>query len=623
MKDRSEGESATVHLRSLGTIRRELDLKPQSNPWRDFAAYWRVFRAFVGWQIYPLLALTLLATFAEGFGILMVLPLLNTVEGSSLPEGGVDTPSRFLGSFGIASVTGILMVIASAFVLKGLMMFVAKSYSKVLLTRLTRDLRIRLVATYEHMDYLYYTRGNTGHFVNMVQEQTQRFNSAFSAFIGLISGAVVTMGLFTLALLVAWQFALMAIAIGLLLLMLFRRVNSYVRDLSRTARREEGHFAMLLVQSVHAFKYLLATDRGGPLRREVVASIRRLSGLDLRREIAGVFTQSIREPLSVLFLAAIVAIQINLFAQSLAAIAVSILLFHRGLNAMLGLQPSWQRVLNSIGAVEAVRDEFVVQARHCEPDGEHEAGPLTHAIELRRISFCYDEVSKTAVDDVSMMIPARHTVAFVGKSGAGKSTIVDMICLLLRPQTGELLIDHVPAHSIKLSSWRRHIGYVPQDIALFHDTIANNIGLWSGMSTDRELLDRVHEAAKSAHIAEFIESLPDGYDTVVGDRGISLSGGQRQRLALARELFHKPSLLILDEATSALDSESERAIQESIDRLRGRITVIIVAHRLATVRNADRVFVFDEGRLVEQGGFAELIERRDSRFGRMAALQRL
>jgi ABC-type multidrug transport system fused ATPase/permease subunit len=599
-------------------------LKTQSNPWRDFPAYWRVFRTFVGWQIYALLALTLFATFAEGFGILMVMPLLNAVEGIPLPEGGVGAPGRFLASFGITSVTGILVLIALAFVLKGLMMFIARAYAGVLLTRLTRDIRIRLVDAYQHMDYLYYARGNTGYFINMIKDQTENFNSAFTSFIGLISGGVFTVGLFAFALFAAWPFALMAIAVGLLLLMLFRRVNNYVRNLSRVSVREEGHLAMLLVQTVQAFKYLLATNRGGPLRREVVASIRRLSGLEIRQQIAGTLTQSIREPLSVLFLAAIVAVQISLLAQSLAAIAVSMLLFHRGLNAMLGLQPSWQSVLGSIGAVEAVRDEFDAQARHREPDGELEAGPLTHAIELRRVSFFYDDEAKRAVGDVSMMIPARQTVAFVGKSGAGKSTIVNMICLLLRPKTGKLLIDDVSAQSIRLSSWRRQIGYVPQDIVLFNDTIANNISLWSGdVSTDPALLARVREAAQSAHIADFIESLPDGYGTSVGDRGVCLSGGQRQRLAIARELFRKPRLLILDEATSSLDSESERAIQEAIDELHGRITVIIVAHRLATVRNADRVFVFDEGRLVEEGGFAELRDQRDSRFGRMAALQRL
>ena len=159
---------------------------------------------------------------------------------------------------------------------------------------------------------------------------------------------------------------------------------------------------------------------------------------------------------------------------------------------------------------------------------------------------------------------------------------------------------------------------------MFDDSIANNICMWKGdPNRDQALMQRVREAARQAHIAHFIEELPQGYDTMVGDRGIRLSGGQRQRLFIARELFRKPSLLILDEATSALDTESERYIQQSIDALKGQITVVIIAHRLSTIRNVDHVFVFDKGRLVEQGPYETLRDAQGSRFGKLVAMQSL
>jgi ABC-type multidrug transport system fused ATPase/permease subunit len=201
--------------------------------------------------------------------------------------------------------------------------------------------------------------------------------------------------------------------------------------------------------------------------------------------------------------------------------------------------------------------------------------------------------------------------------------MVDLLTLLLRPQSGAVLIDGVPGEEVELASWRTQIGYVSQETVVFDDTIAANIALQSvDPGRDTEVMQRVRDAARRAHIGHFVEEqLPDGYATVAGDRGVRLSGGQRQRLFIARELFKRPDLLILDEATSALDSESERAIQESIDSLRGEMTVVIIAHRLSTIRNVDRVFVLENGQVVEDGAYEELRARADSRFRDMVELQ--
>ena len=215
-------------------------------------------------------------------------------------------------------------------------------------------------------------------------------------------------------------------------------------------------------------------------------------------------------------------------------------------------------------------------------------------------------------------------MALVGKSGAGKSTLVDLLTLILKPRQGQILIDDVPGQDIELASWRRQLGYVSQEAVIFDDTIANNIGLWVGdPRRDDTFRRRILEAARQAHIAHFIETLPDGYDTLVGERGLRLSGGQRQRLFIARELFRSPRLLILDEATSALDSESERAIQQSIDELKGRITVVIIAHRLSTIHNVDRVYVLEKGQVVEQGSYWALRNREGSRLGKLIDMQAL
>lgn len=215
-------------------------------------------------------------------------------------------------------------------------------------------------------------------------------------------------------------------------------------------------------------------------------------------------------------------------------------------------------------------------------------------------------------------------VAFVGESGAGKSTLIDTLTLLLRPKKGNVFIDGLNAVEIDKDSWRSQIGYVSQETVVFDDTIANNICLWKGdYRKDENVRKRVEEAAKRAYAHRFIETLQDGYETTVGDRGVRLSGGQRQRLFIARELYKNPKLLILDEATSSLDTESERYIQKSIDSLKGSMTVVIIAHRLSTIKNADLIYVLDDGEIIEQGSYDELSNDEKSRFSKMVAIQSL
>jgi subfamily B ATP-binding cassette protein MsbA len=452
---------------------------------------------------------------------------------------------------------------------------------------------------------LVYIQRDTGHFINVINEQITQMLNAFR-FLTLLGSQLVAAAIYlALAFAVAWRFGVMALVLGGVLLLLFRRLNVYVRSVSRKAARENGQLAKLLIQTV-------------------TASIGRLTGYEMRRGIADAFTQAMREPISVVLIMLIVMVQLLVLDQPLSPIMVSILLFYRGLNTILSMQNIWLKALGQIGSLELVRDEFAAQAGHREPDAEREVPPLAQGIRLLNVSFGYDPELGDVLRDISLEIPVRTSVALVGESGAGKSTLADLLTLMLRPGSGQVLIDGIPGEEIQLASWRRQIGYVCQDTVVFDDTIANNICMWAGdAARDPELLERVRAAARQAHIAHFIETLPEGYHTVVGDRGVRLSGGQRQRLFIARELFRRPSLLILDEATSALDSDSERAIQQSIDELKGELTVVIIAHRLSTIRNVDRVYVFDRGRLVEEGSYEDLRDAADSRFGKLAAMQAL
>ena len=218
-------------------------------------------------------------------------------------------------------------------------------------------------------------------------------------------------------------------------------------------------------------------------------------------------------------------------------------------------------------------------------------------------------------------------VAFAGPSGSGKTTIIDLILMILKPQKGEVLIDGVSGEEINLASWRKQVGYVTQDGVIFNGTILNNIaGINLNVSdnvSDKETLKKVKNAARQANILDFIEDLPQGFETNVGERGVRLSGGQRQRLFIARELYREPSVLIFDEATSALDSSSESEVIESINILKGKITIIVIAHRLSTITNSDRIFIMESGRVVEEGTYSDLVNNSNSKFSTMVGLQNI
>jgi len=237
-------------------------------------------------------------------------------------------------------------------------------------------------------------------------------------------------------------------------------------------------------------------------------------------------------------------------------------------------------------------------------------------VEMRGVSFSYGEGAGPVLNDISVSISAGKTLAIVGHSGSGKSTLASLLPRFYEIDSGEILLDGVPIDRIRLSSLRDNISLVSQDVVLFNDSIANNLAYGElRKKSDKEM----RAAAEAAHVADFVDDLPDGYDTMVGDRGVLLSGGQRQRIAIGRALLKNAPVLILDEATSSLDTQSERRIQEALNELMKNRTTLVIAHRLSTVERADQIIVLDAGQIVESGTHAELLAAE----GRYAALYRM
>lgn len=284
--------------------------------------------------------------------------------------------------------------------------------------------------------------------------------------------------------------------------------------------------------------------------------------------------------------------------------------FQEGLQYVVMMLPAFQAVIG-------LRTRCLAETEQPELPQIQGRIYLRTGLRLRDVFFRYDLHNKHyALRAVNCLIPAGTTTAVVGVSGAGKSTLADLIIGLIRPEQGEILLDNKRLDGGNMYAWRQSIGYVPQDAFLFNARIRDNL-LWACPHATE---DDIWEALKMAAIDDFVRNLPEELDTVVGDRGIRLSGGERQRIVLARALLRKPELLILDEATSALDGENEKRIQQAIEGLQGKLTILIIAHRMSTVSHADRIIVLEQGRIVEQGSYRTCASDKNSRFYKLACL---
>ncbi|WP_227394755.1 ABC transporter ATP-binding protein [Jeotgalibacillus aurantiacus] len=324
---------------------------------------------------------------------------------------------------------------------------------------------------------------------------------------------------------------------------------------------------------------------------------------------------------SAILIAGFIYIAIMMFNAQLAQLALIMLIFSRLWPRVAGIQSSLEQiatVLPSFTGIQRLQEECKANAEIRNATGHMPAVPVTEGITCNNISFKYQsENSEFTLKNISIQINANEMTAFVGRSGAGKSTLVDLLMGLNLPDHGEILVDQEKLTAEKIQSLRKKMSYVPQDPFLFNTTIRNNLLLVKEDAND----DDLWEALSFAAATDFIKRLPDGLDTLIGDRGIKLSGGERQRLVLARAILRKPSVLVLDEATSSLDSESEASIQKAIEQLKGKMTILVIAHRLSTIRNADQVIVLDQGRVVQQGGFKQLSQEKSNLFSHLLQKQ--
>jgi len=486
--------------------------------------------------------------------------------------------------------------------------------------RLIADLRQELFSRYLGLPASHFDRESSGQMISRVTYNAEQVaQAATTALIGSLRDVFTVIALISVMLIQSWRLTLAMLllvpVIGLVVTVIsrrFRRISSSIQD----SMGEVTHVTEEAVNGQEVIKIFGAQGQEhaafGRVNEDNRALHLKLSATQLASS-------------SMIQLAAGLAVIVLLIiaASDYMREAVTAGIFMSVLAAMVACIPPLKRLTKMHVVIEkgiaAADSIFRVLDTPAEPDpGRFDPDRVRGAIEFDRVSFRYPGTERAVLDGISLSLSPGSMTALVGRSGSGKSTLVRLLPRFYSPDEGEIRVDGVAIDDFRLQALRRQIALVSQDVVLFNDTVAGNIAYGALAEVDRA---QIIEAARQANAMEFIERLPDGLDTPIGEDGGLLSGGQRQRIAIARALLKDAPILILDEATSALDAESEQKVQQALDALMANRTSLVIAHRLATVQRADQVVVLDQGRIVETGTHGELLDRSDGLYQYLHRLQ--
>lgn len=566
---------------------------------RECARLLRYFYAAYPAHSTVMLSLLTFAALAEGVGIAAVLPLISLIvdaEGANSPLMLYIEQTFTLVGWEL-TVESLLIVVVAMVTVKSVLIMGTMAQVGYTAAHVMMDLRLALIRALLAARWQYFVDQRAGDFASAVGAEPTRVAAAYIAACRVISSGILLLIYSALSIAVSWEISIAALVVGSLGVIVLNRVVEISRRAGEDQTRLQKSFMTRLLQGLDGMKPLKAMACEGSLGPLIEADTQGLNRVHRTVVVSQEAMGEAHEIIRLLVVAGGLYVFLTIWHQPIDNLFVLLLIFARILQKVAQLQSHYQVVAANQQAFSFLRSTIDAAEQAREPGTAGETPRFTSSISLWDVSFSYGR--ETVLDGVTMVLPAGKFIAVVGTSGAGKTTVADLIIGLLRPQHGEVWIDNLPMRDIDARAWRQTIGYVPQETFLFHDTIMANVTL-----RDPDLSRaRVENALRRAEAWDFVSTLPDGMDAVVGERGARLSGGQRQRIAIARALIRDPALLILDEATTALDPETEAGIVETIGHLAGKVTVLSISHQPAMKQAADIVYRIDGGTAVpERGG---------------------
>ncbi|WP_297325443.1 ABC transporter ATP-binding protein [Nitrosomonas sp.] len=535
----------------------------------------------------------LIAGIAEGLSLTALLPLLSIAVGES---GGANDSGigkfmeKALQDIGIEpTLDTILLIIVGGMFFKGLVLLLANRQVGYTVAHVATALRLDLIEALLASRWQYYLRQPAGSLANSVATEAYRAANGFEHSVNVLALAIQVLVYSIVALFISWEATLASLVIGLFLLLVLNRLVSA----TRRAGTKQTHLLRDLLtylsdvlSSVKSLKAMARDNVADAILHEQTQHLEKATRREVMNRAA---LTALQEPILAALTASGLYLALVVWELSLPEVMLMVFLLTR----ILGLLNKTQRRHQQLAAQESAYWALRKAADDARAAAERATGTLQPTLQkgitLQHVKFDYDQ--KIIFKNLNIEIPINTFTAVMGPSGVGKSTLLDLLCGLTEPKSGEVQIDGISLHDINLRQWRHMIGYVSQDTVLLHDTVMNNILVGEPALTAAD----AERALRQAGAWDFVSTLPEGLQTVVGERGGLLSGGQRQRIAIARALAHSPSFLILDEPTSALDPESEQTICETLQKLAKDLTIIAVSHQPAVINAADRVFILSNG----------------------------
>jgi subfamily B ATP-binding cassette protein MsbA len=581
--------------------------------WKENSFVLREFKYFRRLAVLAVI-FTLLSAAFEGFGVGFILSFLqNFTDPNAAPiQTGVSWFDRWILAVN-ASATERLYRISGLILITTLIRlsftYLANFYSKICQANLGYRLRRRLFEQLQALSLSYFSKTRSGELIHSITAEVGKLMQAVN-----VSFLIVTQS-FTLVVyaismfLLSWQLSIISIMLFSLLSAGVTTLLGQIREASFEQSKAAGQYSSVALEFINGIRTVQAFAAQAFERRRFNDVNSGLLKAETKAISAMTLVSPLREGAATTILVGMLILSFAVLIPNGQMQPASLLTFLFVLFKMMPvlrqLDGARVQISNFYGPLNNIKELLRTDNKTYLKNGKTQFSGLRHAIEFVAVDFGYDP-GELVLHNISLTIKQGQMTALVGGSGAGKSTLVDLIPRFYDPTQGQILIDGVDSQELDINSLRRKLAVVSQDTFIFNTSVRNNIAY----AIDNVDEEAIWKAARLANALEFIQELPNGFDTQLGDRGVRLSGGQRQRIAIARALLRDPEILILDEATSALDSVSERLIQDSLEKLSTGRTVIAIAHRLSTIVRADKVVVLDQGRVVEQGGYQELLEQR-------------
>ncbi len=592
---------------------------------RKFLPQFTYFYQKLRYRLFILVIASVLVGLLDGLGLAMFLPLIelfadaNAVV-SSEGHGNFTYLLKAFDSLGITlNLATVLIIMFVFFVFKGLSIFLVR-YLRVLYQQyFVAKTRLDCVDALSNYSYEGYVTSDAGVIQNALTGEADRLMQSFVNYTDMIQQFMMLLTYVVLAVLSSPEFALLIVIGAVLSNLIFTTLYRKTKVLSKELVQGNNSFQGYIIQAVVFFKYLKATSTMPMYSQFLKNKVVDIERTNRKMGVLSSVMLGAKEPITIGIVLLVIYIQVTLLKGTFSAIVLSLLFFYRGLTAMNTLQNSYNQFLGKMGSIENM-NAFVSNLKEkATKTGTLQFEQLSSDIEVKDLSFAYAN-GVPILKSISLTIKKNESIAFVGESGSGKTTLLNLISGLLTPTNGSIYIDGINTNTLNIATFQQRIGYITQEPVLFDDTIYNNVTLWSPKTAEN--LKKFNKAIEQSNLTHFLAQTIEKENTPVGSNGVSLSGGQKQRITIARELFKEVDFLLLDEATSALDSETENTIQQNIEQLKGQYTIITIAHRLATIKNADRVFVFDKGRVIDSGSYEELLEHSIA-FKKMISYQKV